>query len=82
MKKFYKWYWKNANKNKDGFDEVFVSVLLPTSLLLGWCTLWLIGSVWNSEDKGDDIALVGVVILGYFLATLTFWEGFPKPPKK
>jgi hypothetical protein len=81
MKKFYKWYWQKS-KNKEGLELVWLLVWAPTVVFFFYCTLLLIGSVGQTSVKYDDFALAGFVISGLFLATISFWEGFPKPPKR
>ena len=81
MKKFYEWYWKKA-KTKQGMETIGLFIFWPIVLFCGWCGLVVVSAVFSTELKSDEWALGGFLLSGLFLASISFWEGFPKPPKK
>ena len=81
MKKFYEWYWKKA-RTKHGMETIGLFTFYPIVLFCGWCGLVVVSSVFSTELKSDEWALGGFLLSGLFLASISFWKRFPKPPKK
>ena len=81
IKKFYEWYWKKAKTNQ-GMETVGLFIFWPTVLFCGYCGLALVRYVFATEHNYDELALGGFLLSALFLASISFWDGFPKPPKR